>query len=242
MDKRDIIATYQRYVGKLGSRHQRKRAMELAIGGQFTAFGIIEREILVQYGLQPDDFVIDVGCGSGRLAKALAEYLRGPYLGTDIVPDLLDYAREIVGRPDWRFDVASGLQIPERAGSADIVCFYSVFTHLLHEQSFVYLQDACRVLKPGGRVVFSFLEFAIPSHWMVFAGTVADIGGEHPLNVFIGRDAIRAWAEHLPVEIVAIHDGDKPHVPLREPVTLDDGTVVSGLGNLGQSVCVLRKV
>jgi len=235
-------ATYERHVKTLGDRHERARAMELAIGGQFTAFGIIEREILVQYGLRPDDFVIDVGCGSGRLAKALAEYLRGPYLGIDIVPDLLDYAREIVGRPDWRFEVAPGLQIPERPNAADVVCFYSVFTHLLHEQSFVYLQEACRVLKPGGLIVFSFLEFAIPSHWSVFTATVADIGGQHPLNVFIGRDAIHAWAEHLPVTVVAIHGGDKPHVPLREPVTLDDDTVVSGLGNLGQSICVLRRV
>ncbi len=241
MDKRDIKGMYQRYVKSLGHRHDRARAMELAIGGEFTAFGIIERDILIQYGLRPDDFVIDVGCGSGRLARPLAEYLRGPYLGIDIVPDLLDYAREIVGRPDWRFEVAPGLQIPERDNAADVVCFYSVFTHLLHEQSYVYLQEACRVLKPGGRIVFSFLEFAISSHWTVFAGTVADIGGQHPLNVFIGRDAIRAWAEHLPVEIVAIHDGDKPHVPLRQPVTLDNGTVVSELGNLGQSVCVLRK-
>jgi len=85
------------------------------------------------------------------------------------------------------------------------------------------------------------LEFAIPSHWAVFKDNVAGIGGSQPLNMFIGRDAIAAWASSLDLAIVAIHDGDKPHTPLQEAVTLDDGTVMSGLGNLGQSVCVLEK-
>jgi SAM-dependent methyltransferase len=241
MDKLDIRSTYRRYVQKLGRRHTHGRAMEVAIGGEFEAFGIIEREILIQYGLQPDGYVVDVGCGSGRLAKPLSEYLRGPYLGIDIVPDLIAYAKNLVKRDDWRFEVAEGFRISERDNRADVVCFFSVFTHLLHEQSFAYLKEARRVLKPGGRIVFSFLEFAMPNHWAVFETNVADIDGKHHLNMFFGRDAIAAWAAHLGLEVVAIHDGDKPHVPLPHPVTLDDGTVMSGHGNLGQSVCVLGK-
>jgi SAM-dependent methyltransferase len=215
--------------------------MHLAIGGEFEAFGILEREVLIQYGLKPDDYVIDVGCGSGRLAKPLSAYLTGRYLGIDIVPDLVDYARELVGRPDWRFEVATGLEIPEKNNRAQMVCFYSVFTHLLHEQSYAYLKDARRVLAPGGHVIISFLEFAIPSHWAVFNGMVADIGGQQQLNVFMSRDGIQAWAEHLELEVVAIHDGDKPHIPLPHPVTTDNGTVMTGLGNVGQSIAVLRK-
>lgn len=241
MENLDIRAAYRRFVKGLGEQHGRDKAMQVAIGCEFEAFGILEREILIQYELQPDDYVIDVGCGSGRLAKPLAEYLRGPYLGIDVVPELVDYARNLVGRPDWRFEIAPGLQIPEVDDRADIVCFYSVFTHLLHEQSFAYLKDARRVLKAGGRIVFSFLEFAIPSHWLVFEKNVAEIGRQDHLNMFVGRDGIRAWASHLDLEIVAIHDGDKPHVPLPHAITLDDGTVMSGHGNLGQSVCVLKK-
>jgi hypothetical protein len=36
-----------------------------------------------------------------------------------------------------------------------------------------------------------------------------------------------------------MHDGDVPHIPLSHPVTLEDGRVMEGQGNLGQSVCVL---
>ncbi|OGL44816.1 MAG: hypothetical protein A2161_02180 [Candidatus Schekmanbacteria bacterium RBG_13_48_7] len=58
--------------------------MEKASGGDFYAVGILERELSIQHGLQPDDYIIDVGCGSGRFAKPLSEYLTGKYMGTDI--------------------------------------------------------------------------------------------------------------------------------------------------------------
>ena len=190
MNKLDIRSTYRRYVQKLGRRHSHGRAMEVAIGGEFEAFGIVEREILIQYGLQPDGYVIDVGCGSGRLAKPLSEYLRGAYLGIDIVPDLVAYAKQLVKRDDWRFEIADGLEIPERTGRADIVCFFSVFTHLLHEHPFAYLKDAPRVLQPGGCIVFSSLGFAMSNYLAVLESNVSDIDGQHHLNMFFGRDAI----------------------------------------------------
>ena len=46
-----------------------------------------------------------------------------------------------------------GAPIPAPDGEADMVCFFSVLTHLLHEESYVYLQDARRVLKPTGKLV-----------------------------------------------------------------------------------------
>jgi SAM-dependent methyltransferase len=241
VNKLNFRETYNQHVRDLKEQQAPDTAMQQAIGGQFEAFGILEREILIQYGLPRDGYVIDIGCGSGRLAHPLAAYLTGMYLGTDIVLDLVNYARQLVGRPDWRFEVVDGLRIPEEDNRADMVVFFSVFTHLLHEQTYVYLREAKRVLKPGGKIVFSFLEFAIPSHWTVFESNVNDIEGSHPLNMFISRDGIAAWAQYLDLEIEAIHDGDKPHIALPEPVTLENGSVMQERGNLGQSVCILVK-
>jgi ubiquinone/menaquinone biosynthesis C-methylase UbiE len=214
--------------------------MQRSVGGEFEAIGILERELLIQCGLKKDGYVIDVGCGSGRLAKPLSEYLAGKYLGIDIVPEVVDYARRLVQRPDWRFEVARGLSIPEDEGKADMVCFFSVFTHLLHEQTYIYLREAKRVLKAGGKIVFSFNEFAMPSHWASFERSLKERNPDrNPLNMFVSRDAIRAWASHLHLAIEAIHGGEKACIALAHPVTLGNGKVLKDRSAFGQSLCIL---
>lgn len=242
INKLDFHGTYPRLVRSLKLRQGTDRAMQLAVGGEFEAFGVLELEILKHFGLHENDYVIDIGCGSGRLAKPLSAYLKGAYLGIDIVPELVRYAQRIVARPDWRFEVAEGLRIPERDGSADLVCFFSVFTHLLHEQTYVYLEEARRALKPGGRIVFSFLDFTVPSHWRIFEANIADLRiNAHPLNMFMSCDAIAVWAERLGMRIVALQPGEQPFIPLARPVAFESGAVMEQLGTIGQSVCVLEK-
>lgn len=230
---------YPRLVASLKRNHDLDKAMELAVGGNFEAIGMIERDTLIHFGLKKDSYLIDVGCGSGRLALPLSAYLPGKYLGTDVVPDLVDYARKLVNRPDWRFELVKDLRIPEGDHRADMVCFFSVFTHLLHEHSYKYLQEAKRVLKPDGKIVFSFLDFSVSSHWDAFQSALNDLEQASHLNVFIGKDAIAAWAMHLDLKVECIMDGDKPYVPLSSPVVFDNGGVLEGLGTIGQSVCVM---
>lgn len=233
--------TYRKQTSEFVRTLDKKEAMSKAVGGAFEAIGQLEAALLRQQGLQPGHTLIDVGCGSGRLAIQLRDYLEGRYVGMDVVKDLIDYAREICARPDWHFYEAPGLTIPEPDACADMVCFFSVFTHLLHDESFKYLKDAARVLKPDGRIVFSFLEFQIPSHWAVFEQVVNDDRPDKVLNQFMSRDAIEAWAPRCGLEILEIFDGDKPHIPLAAPVQWEDGRVQTDWGNLGQSVCVLGK-
>ena len=238
--KTDFHKTYPRLYSDLRSTHSADDAARIAVGGHFDGFGIVLRETLIYHGLKKTDYLIDVGCGSGRLAKPLAEYLQGRYLGIDIVPGLVEYARELVPRPDWRFEVARGLTIPEQDAKADMVCFFSVLTHLLHEESFVYLREAKRVLRPGGKIVLSFLDFRLEGHWAVFEGNIKDIGvGSQPLNAFLSPETLRIWAEHLDLEVEVIKDGDEVYVPLSTPATLDDGRVLKDHASFGQSVCVL---
>ena len=240
--KLDFQATYLALVKSLKQTHAPEEAMKLAVGGEFEALGFLELETLKYFGLKEDFAVIDVGCGSGRLAKPLSQYLTGRYLGIDIVPELVSHARHIVDKPAWRFEVAQGLTIPEEDAVADLVCFFSVFTHLLHEQSYVYLQEAKRVLKPGGDIVFSFLDFTIAGHWDVFESNMKDLGvNSQPLNMFMSKDAIQIWAGHLGLQVRAIEDGHKAYVPLSKPIFFENGSVVEKMGTIGQSICVLHK-
>jgi ubiquinone/menaquinone biosynthesis C-methylase UbiE len=237
----DFFKSYNKQTKKLMQKYSKKQAMSLAVGGDFEAAGMLEYFLLIQNGLQRQSTVVDVGCGSGRLAFQLREFLTGPYVGTDVVRALYEYARDICERPDWKFLPASGLTIPVADNYADIVCFFSVFTHLLHEESYKYLEEARRVIKPGGKIIFSFLEFLIPSHWYIFQGVLSDNRPDKVLNQFMSRDAIQAWAEHLHLEILEITDGDKPHINLDRVVRWDDGREMIGKGNLGQSICVMTK-
>lgn len=237
----DLVGAYRKWIRQPKSRRPSAEEMKRAIGGQFEPYGQIEVDMLRFFGLADHATLIDVGCGCGRLAIPLSKTHQGAYLGTDVVPDFVEFARETCKRPDWRFEAVDSLQIPAPDESADMVCFFSVLTHLLHEQSYLYLEEAKRVLKPNGRIVFSFLEFRMAFHWSVFAATVdnARTRNEHPLNVFIERDAIHSWAGHLGLAVVDVRDGDEVFVPLSSPVTLDNGQMLSERGNLGQSICVL---
>jgi len=147
---------------------------------------------------------VDVGCGYGRLTGALSKNHRGVYLGTDVVPQLLNYAKSNFARPGWRFELVEDFLIPSEDNSVDMICFFSVFTHLLHEQSFSYLKDVHRSLKNGGRVVFSFLDFSDPTHVPCFEASVSEMNKGHPLNVFMNEDLIRAWAKLLGFKVIEI--------------------------------------
>ena len=239
----DLKTSYTRWTEASREKFGAERGAELAIGAEFHAFGIIELEMLRHYGLTDEKYLIDVGCGSGRLSQPLAQMHQGRYLGIDVVEELVEHARSLAKRPDWRFETVDRISIPESDGAADMVCMFSILTHLLHEQSYIYLEEAKRVLRPGGLIVVSFLEFAMAFHWNVFIDTVQNhrFQQEAPLNMFIERIAFDRWAEHLGLEIREFRNGDDPFVPLPRPVRLEDGRLMKDLGNLGQSICVLRK-
>jgi SAM-dependent methyltransferase len=232
---------YNDVVARLRSRYGDDAAFEAAVGGEFFTVGYLEFALLRSLGLGAADTVVDVGCGSGRLATQLVVFPEIKYVGTDVVPVLLDQARKITGMERWRFALTDGPVIPEPDGTADFVCFFSVLTHLSHEDSYRYLREAKRVLRPGGKIVVSFLEFRIDSHWLWFQYSV-DLGpaGAHH-NQYIERTALEAWARHLDLRLDAVHDGDKPHIPIDRDLRWSDGRMSVGTGALGQSVAVFSK-
>lgn len=199
MAKFHFVEDYERHVAALKAAHPLDEAMSLAVGGNYDLAGEIEVDLLKKAGLVDGMSVFDLGCGSGRLATALAKSgLSIKYLGTDVVQDLLDYAASKTPR-HYRYLRHAELSVPAPDHSIDIACAFSVFTHLLHHESYIYMEDMRRALKPGGRLVFSFLEFAVDHHWEVFEHTIEQqrAGTTPPLNTFIERSSIEVWAKHL---------------------------------------------
>ncbi len=230
----DHVSNLERSVGSEAG------ALQLAVGGEFEAIGKLEYYLLRSLGLNDGDLVVDVGCGSGRLACQLAPHKEIRYIGTDVVPRLIEAAIALAKRSDWKFLLVDDTCIPCPENSADMVSFFSVLTHTTHEESFRYFLEAARCLKVGGRVVASFLEFRIPCHWDTFIASV-NAEGRRPLNQFLDRDAISAWASHSGLVVESFFDGDKPHIPIPETIQWENGICMTELGNLGQSVVILRK-
>ncbi|WP_428489672.1 class I SAM-dependent methyltransferase [Rhodopila sp.] len=227
MAKFHFVEDYERHVTALTAAYPIDEAMSLAVGGHFGLIGAIELGILRHVGLRPGASVFDLGCGSGRLAVALSDSgIVSEYVGTDVVKALLDYAATKC-RPGFRFLLNRELTIPIPSKSVDIACAFSVFTHLLHHESFIYLEEMRRVIRPSGRIVFSFLEFAEAGHWSIFEQTVrTQRGGENPpLNQFIERNVIEVWAAHLGLKLE----------------TIIDGSTDTGSGALGQATAVLSE-
>jgi SAM-dependent methyltransferase len=142
-------------------------------GGDTETFKIIGRmnvQWMREYaGLQPHEDVLEVGCGIGRMAIPLTQYLdTGSYVGFDIVGRGIDWCRERVTSryPNFTFlhaDVynkkynrrgkneAHRYTFPFADCSFDVVFLTSVFTHMLPRDVERYTAEIGRVLRPGGR-------------------------------------------------------------------------------------------
>ena len=178
----------------------RALALAQAIGAPtmetFASQGDGQVAVLRYHGLTDGMAVYDLGCGCGRTAQALVRSgWRGRYTGADVVPELLDeLARQCPGY-ETILNLTPTIVAPD--SSLDIVFHWSVFTHLYPAESYLYTADAFRALKPGGKLVFSFLEMEDPAHTVVWQNNLAHLArGEAAaqLDAFLHRDWIRRFA------------------------------------------------
>ena len=125
-------------------------------------------------GLRPEQRILDIGCGVGRLAAALTGYLtNGEYVGFDVSRRAIRWSQKNISarHPQFFFryvDVLNShynprgkispekFSFPCEDSSIDLAFASSVFTHLSPAATQRYLAEAARVLRPGGRAVLSF--------------------------------------------------------------------------------------
>ncbi|WP_202214159.1 class I SAM-dependent methyltransferase [Methylacidimicrobium sp. AP8] len=103
-------------------------------------------------GIRPGQRVLDVGCGTGRLAEHLAQRVgpSGEVLGIDPLPFRLEIARKRA-RPGLSFALGGSDDLPRFADrSWDAVCLNSVFHWIERKEE--ALREIRRILRPGGRL------------------------------------------------------------------------------------------
>ncbi|WP_458070343.1 class I SAM-dependent methyltransferase [Rhodanobacter sp. BL-MT-08] len=229
MAKFHFIEDYERLVRRLMWKYPMHEAMSRAVGGgTYEQMGDIEAGIVAYVGLHDGQSLVDLGCGSGRLASALGQHMAIEYCGIDVVRALLKYAKK-KSPENYRFILNRSLSVPLPDASFDMATAFSVFTHLLHHESYIYLEELHRVVRPGGSVVFSFLEFAEETHWSQFEATVkVQRTATLPhLNQYIERPQITLWAEKIGYQRVRFVDST--------------GAPWGAPGALGQSVAILQR-
>jgi ubiquinone/menaquinone biosynthesis C-methylase UbiE len=117
-------------------------------------------------GIQPGERILDVGCGTGIVARVAASRVgeRGEVTGVDLNPGMLEVARNAsVGTYppiEWQQGAAESLPLAR-----------SAFDAVLSQQAFQFLEDRDkalaeihRVLVPGGRAVISVLRSLEHNH------------------------------------------------------------------------------
>lgn len=109
-------------------------------------------------GLEPGDRVLDIGSGTGELARLLAETVGadGEAIGVDPNPGMRTEAARRAPRARFVDGNAYALTFPD--GSLDAVTCERVFQHLDHPEKAT--AEIARVLRPGGRVVVTDIDWA----------------------------------------------------------------------------------
>lgn len=152
------------------------RRYRLVGAGDFAEVGRRYVEHVVELtGLQQSDDVLDIGCGSGRMAIPLLDFLGpdGSYRGFDIVPEWIRWCADNVSARNshFRFTVAdirnrkynpdgavdaSEYRFPYDSESFAVAFATSVFTHLMPADLENYIAETARVLEPGGRCLSTY--------------------------------------------------------------------------------------
>src|SRR6266536_93059 len=100
-----------------------------------------------------DGAVADVGCGPGRVTKALKD-LGLDVFGVDLSPEMIALARRM--HPDLRFEVGSMLSLDMPDGSlGGVMASYSII-HIPWEHRPQVFAEFHRVLTPGGQLMLAF--------------------------------------------------------------------------------------
>lgn len=196
------VQDYRALVRKKLKQMPDNRALALAqaIGAEnmenFVSQGDGHVAVLRHHGLTDGMAIYDLGCGCGRTAQSLyRQGWQGRYIGADVVQELLDELARQCPNYDTRLNLTPNIVAPD--ASQDIVFHWSVFTHLYPGESYLYTADAFRALKPGGKMIFSFLELEEPEHDRVWNVNLEHLRIGHPaqhLDAFLHRDWIRRFA------------------------------------------------
>lgn len=157
-----------------------------------------KRRLLGQAALEPQQRVLDLGCGTGTLAIQAAREAGASVTGVDGDPAILERARRKAAAEGVEVPFDEGLAdaLPYADGSFDKILSTLLFHHLTTDVKVAAAREVARVLRPGGELhLADFGALSSPLDRALFMVTV---------RVFDGIEQTRANVEgRLPAMLQA---------------------------------------
>lgn len=153
--------------------------------------------------------VLDVGCGSGRVAEEVLEHGAGGYVGVDFSEPMLDLARERLARFDVPVDLVLGdFREVALEGTFEVVLGLGLFDYLPDAEPF--LRRMREVCSENGTVVASFPGW----HW--FKGPIRKLRYQVvrrvPIFEYTADELRRMFAECGFSRVELVRPGRSGHV------------------------------
>jgi SAM-dependent methyltransferase len=156
---------------------------------------LIEPEqFLIEQYLEKEARTLEAGTGGGRILREMARRGFSSLEGFDGVPSLIEVARKMDPSGTVRFTVQDARQLWYEAECfAQIIYLQQLICHITEPVGRrKAVTEACRVLKPGGVALFSFLLYEARLQSLSYKAVIAYLAG---LRVVLGR---RASAQYMP--------------------------------------------
>jgi SAM-dependent methyltransferase len=151
--------------------------------------------------VDPGKTVVDLGCGMGRVMRELAPW-SGKVIGVDISPEMIARAGEYLGEAkNCELILGNGVKLDGiEDGSVDFLYSLLCLIHVDKRSAWSYLQEAERVLKPGGLSFVQFQNILSVPGWKKFQSVAQS---DYPLE-FYTPDEVGEFVDRAGLEVLSL--------------------------------------